>query len=338
RAAAAAGARAEHTIWVLAPETVPAMGSLLAARRISVGAHGPAEVIRRWLGDARVAIAAATLAARPDARVVVPSRAMIPASAGMLGIAPERILALGHSVSADPDLAGAPAPPVVRDIVLCATRLAEGQRPLTRAAATLASARGAPLVVVGTGPDAAAHRALAARCDPPGRVIEDPAVRPWMRRASVLVGCGLVVLEALAEGCRAVCTDTEGAGAPVRVVDAGNWRRSALDNFMAGERTPEPALLWRALHRQTPAARRALARTVLSEATPGASLDALLGATGADAVPGVPDPAAEALGALLTEIGRANAEAADWLRQVEEARDHHRLQTANYERLLAGEG
>lgn len=337
-AVAAAAARADHAVCVLAPDTAPVLAALVRTRHLVVGAHGTAELLGEWIAPALLDIARAALAQRPDAGVVVPGRHMERGVAGLLAIDPDRVRGLPHAVTRREVEPAGPPRSVVPDIVLCATRLTEEQRPLTRAAVALATERGAPLLVVGTGPDSAGHRALAEASDPPGRVVEDPAVRPWMRRASVLVGRGLVVLEAIAEGCRAVCIDAAGEGVPVRAVGAGDWRRLADENFVSDDTPPGAAAIWRTLHRQTPAARRELAATVLREAGPGPALDRLLDTGGALPGDGRPEPEAAALAALLGELRTATADASAWLTQLTRARDHHRDRAERAERLLGPDG
>ncbi|MEI6775620.1 MAG: glycosyltransferase family 4 protein [Chloroflexales bacterium] len=172
--------------------------------RIAGLLHMPYSVVGRW--SLRRARAIVCVSAAERARLL-----------SRFGLQPERITVIPNGV----DLAGASgAHAVQRDpnLLLAVGRL-QAYKGVDRAIAALTRLPAAyRLVVVGEGPCRADLQAHAERLGVAGRVtfvgaVSDDQLAGWYRRASVMLAMssaeafGITVIEALAQGCQAVCHD-----------------------------------------------------------------------------------------------------------------------------------
>lgn len=326
----------EATLTVLAvTQETTALAPLVAASgRAVLTIHGPPAVMREWLGPARLAVLRAVAGAHPEVGLLVPGRpyvepqrADIGGARGSWGWMPH---VTGRAAAALSRPGGAPP----TGEVLCPQRLTPDKRFVVRAAAGVAAAAGARLSVVGQGGDVPwIEEHLASVSGLEYRVVQDPDIAAWIARAEVVVGVGLVALEALAAGACVVGACYHGDGTPWEPATPATWAMLHAQNFAGIDARPlSGEQVWERLGAITAADRSALADLVRRDAAPAAALDALLAAAGP--APGRPP---SALAGAVTraaldgeaELGRLAA----YIPEVTAARDWHRARAERLEAL-----
>lgn len=317
----------QQTLLIHSPETFHLAGLLADAQKAGVGVHGTPGTNSNWLGAHRHTIAAAAIQSLPGLPILVPGELYRPGIATEFSVGEDRVRALPNAIEAATD----PVSPAGSAGILVPVRLANDKLWVLEAAIELAGAAGVPLHVVGSGIHSQDWRErLEQDCPTPWQLTVDGEVAPHIAAADVVVGAGLVAMEAAAAGRRVAVPSKTGGWLGVVTTASLPVMRSM--NFVTWQ-TPEyvdPAPVWEQVAGLTGAELDAIAAAVRQECAPALMYDRLTDSLGA---PGRADPTLVSISVSETvaESERDQQTVRRDFAEMVEARDYFQQQSANWE-------
>jgi hypothetical protein len=185
---------ADAVLLVNSPQTGLLVPLLAQARAAAVGVHGSPWTNTTWLGQRRHGLTAAAVRSLDCLPILVPAASDRQDIAAEFGIPVSRVQALPNAI--DPEV-GSPARSAGCGRILVPVRISKEKTWLLEAAIEAANLTGVDLAVVGVGPHVAEwQERLSKRCRGRWELIENPGIREYVRTADVVVGAGMVAMEA----------------------------------------------------------------------------------------------------------------------------------------------
>lgn len=185
---------ADAVLLVNSPQTGLLVPLLANSRAAALGVHGSPRTNATWLGQRVHGLTAAAVRSLASLPVLVPAAADRAGIASEFGVPESRVMALPNAIDPDP---GTQLQMPGCERLLAPVRMSNEKTWLLEAAIEVANQTGVDLTVVGVGPHAADWRErLRRRCQAQWTLIEDSAIREHMRTADVIVGAGMVAVEA----------------------------------------------------------------------------------------------------------------------------------------------
>lgn len=232
---------ASRTLLIHSPDTFHLAGLLADADSAGVGVHGTPGTNANWLGRYRHTVAAAAIQSLPGLPILVPAELYRPGIAAEFSVDVERVCALPNAI----ELLVDPVVPAGREQILVPARLADDKLWVLEAAIELARASQHSVRVVGSGPHSQHWRdVLASKCPVPWQLTVDENLTGYLAAADVVVGAGLVAMEAAAAGRRvAVPSKSGGWSGVVTEASVPTMRSSNFVTWEAGEHI-DSATVW----------------------------------------------------------------------------------------------
>lgn len=185
---------ADAVLLVNSPQTGLLVPLLSGAKAAAVGAHGSPSTNSTWSGQRVHGLTAAAVRSLAHLPILIPAASDREGIASEFGVPQSRVVALPNAIEPDPI---APPLPAGCERIMAPVRISNEKAWLLEAAIEAANLTGVELTVVGVGPHVADWRErLERRVRGPWILVEDPNIREHIRTADVVVGAGMVALEA----------------------------------------------------------------------------------------------------------------------------------------------
>lgn len=317
----------EQTLLIHSPDTFHLAGLLADARNAGIGVHGTPRTNTDWLGGYRHTIAAAAIQSLPGLPILVPAELYRPGIAAEFSVGEDRVSALPNAIERLVD----PAGPAGSERILVPVRLADDKLWVLDAAIELAASAARPLYVVGAGDRAEGWRERLERtCPVPWELTVDSDLTRHIADADVVVGAGLVAMEAAAAGRRVVVPAKSGGWSGV--VTTSTLPRMRASNFVTWDTAEftDPVAVWEQAAGLTRAELDTIAEAVRAECAPALMYDRLCALL---RPPGGADPALVSMSVfeLIAESERDQQKVHRDYATVAEAADYFRTQASNWE-------
>lgn len=325
RALAPLVADADTALLLNAPTTTTAIPLLARAGRAAIGVHGTPGGNSAWLGTRRHALVVGSLQALPDLPLLIPAERDRDGIAEEFGVDVTRVNALPNAV----EKATARTGPIIPGLGL-ASRFSGEKSWQLEAAIDAANRSHLPLLVVGAGATVEQWRETLRRsCQQSWTLIEDADIDAHVGRVEIVVGTGLIAMEAAVRGQRVIVPGKSGGW--VGAVTSESFDLMRACNFVGWHQPPVDA---RTAVGQAQAVTddelRAIAERLRTEASPAALVEQLL-ALASPSTRQRPLELTAAITDILADHEQTESKIYADYAELAEHRDAHRAQAQHWE-------